>query len=121
MQPVRPLRQIRGPGDSGIAGLSLRNNLNPRSDFPAQWEGGSLEFSPRWLTGPDHHRLVEEPVRRPRRQGIEDGFQRHGVCHMAVTLTIHEVGLNAQVFGFGEKVHSARRLQMTVGNRRQIL
>ena len=70
-------------------------------------------------TGSDHHCLVEKPVRHPRRQGVENNFQRDGICHMAVTLTVHEFGLDSQVFGSGEKVHSARRLQTTVGDRRE--
>jgi hypothetical protein len=35
-----------------------------------------------------------------------------------VTLTVHEFGLDSQVFGSGEEVHSACRLQTTVGDRR---
>jgi hypothetical protein len=38
---------------------------------------------------------------------------------MAVTLTVHKFGLDTQVFGSGEKVHSARHLQTTAGNRRK--
>jgi len=38
-----------------------------------------------------------------------------------VTLTVHEFGLDSQVFGSGEKVHSARCLQATMGDRREIL
>jgi hypothetical protein len=34
---------------------------------------------------------------------------------MAVTLTVHKLGLDTQLFGFGKKVHSARHLQTTVG------
>ena len=34
---------------------------------------------------------------------------------MAVTLTVDKFGLDSQVFGFGEKVHSARGLHATAG------
>jgi hypothetical protein len=35
---------------------------------------------------------------------------------MAVTLTVDKFGLDSEVFSFGEKVHSARRLHATVGD-----
>jgi hypothetical protein len=40
---------------------------------------------------------------------------------MAVTLTVHEFSLDSELFGFGVKVHSARRLQATIGGRCEIL
>jgi hypothetical protein len=52
----------------------------------------------------------------PSWQGVEDDFQRRGVRHMAVTLTVDKFGLDSEVFSFGEKVHSARRLHATVGD-----
>ena len=97
MQPVRSDRQIRRPGDDAIAGLALRDNLKTGNDFPAQRECGSLfEFGLRRLTGPDHHRLAEKPVRGSNRQGIEDDFQRGCICHMPVTLTVDKFGLDSQ-------------------------
>src|SRR6202022_1009972 len=77
--------------------------------------GSLVQLSPRGPTGPDHHRLFEKPVRNANRQGIEDDLQRGFVRHMAVTLTVDKFGLDPQVFGFGEKVHSARGLHATVG------
>jgi len=115
MQPVGADRQVRRPGDDAIPGLALRDNLKTRNDFPAQRERGSLQFGPRGLARPDHHRPLKKPVRHPNRQGIEDDFERRRVRHMAVTLTVDKLGLDPQFFGFGEKVHSARRLHATVG------
>jgi hypothetical protein len=40
---------------------------------------------------------------------------------MPVTLTVHEFGLDSQLFSSGGKVHSARRLHATVGNVAKIL
>ena len=40
-----------------------------------------------------------------RRQRIEDDLQGGGVRHMPVTLTVHEFGLDSEVFSSGEKVH----------------
>src|ERR1700716_722246 len=97
-------------------GRALRDNLKTGNDFPANRERGSLaEHGPRRLTGPDHHHLAEKPVRCARRQGIDDEFQRGFVRHMAVTLTVDVFGLDTQLSGFGEKVHSARGLHATVG------
>jgi hypothetical protein len=52
--------------------------------------------------------LIEQRLRYPSRQGIENDFQRRGVRHMAVTLTIEKFGLDSEVSSLGEKVHSAR-------------
>ena len=96
-------------------GFALRNNLKIRHDFPMQRERGSLaQLGLRGLTGPNYHRLVEKPARYSNRQGAQDDFQRRGVRHMAVTLTVDKFGLDSEVFSFGEKVHSARRLHATV-------
>jgi hypothetical protein len=38
-----------------------------------------------------------------------------------VTLTVDKLGLDSQFRGFGEKIHSARRLHATAGGRRKIL
>src|ERR1700686_1083614 len=115
MQPVRPLGQLRRPDDDAVIGLSLCDNLKAGNDFPAQWKRGSVpELGPRGSSGPDHHRLAEKPLRLLSRQGIEDDFQRRGIRHMAVTLTVDIFGLDSEVFSFGEKVHSARRLHATI-------
>src|SRR6266852_3202835 len=115
MQPVRADRQIRRPGDDAIMGLAVSDNLKTRNDFPAQRKCGSLaELGPRWPAGPNHHHPLEKPVWGPHRQGAEDDFQRGCVRYMPVTLTIDKFGLDPQVFGSGEKVHSARRLHATV-------
>src|SRR5260370_16890535 len=96
-------------------GLAQRDNLKTRNDFPAQRKRrGWLQLSPRGPTGRDHHRLFEKPVWNANRQGIEDDLQRGCVRHMAATLTVDKFGLDPEVFGFGEKVHSACRLHATV-------
>ena len=115
VQPVRPNRQIRRPDDDAVTGLAPRHNLRTRYDFPAQrWHGGLAEFGPRRLPGPDHYRLVKKRLRYPSRQGIENDFQRRGIRHMAVTLTVDKFGLDSEVSSLGEKVHSARALHATV-------
>ena len=117
MQPVGADRQIRRPEDDAIAGFALRDNLRTRNDFSAQGERGSLlKFSPRGLTRANHDRLIEKPVRYPNWQGVEDDFQRRGVRHMAVTLTVDKFGLDSEVCSLGEKVHSARALHATVSD-----
>ena len=114
MQPVDADRQIRRPDDDAIVGLAFGDNLNARNDFPAQRErGGLAELGPRRLPDRTTTGLVQKPVRRRGRQGIEDDFQRGRVRHMAVTLTVDKFGLNSQFSGFGEKVHSARGLHAT--------
>ena len=77
MQAVRADRQIRRPDNDAISGFALRDNLKTRNDFPAQRKPGSLlDFGLQGLSRPEHHRLIEKPVRYPQRQGIEDDFQR---------------------------------------------
>ena len=121
MQTVRSDRQIRRPGDDPMAGLALRDNLKTGNDFPAHRECGSLfEFGLRGLTGAHHHRPADKPAWGSNRQGIEDDPQRGCVCHMPVTLTVDKFGLDSGVFSFGEKVHSARGLHATVGDRHEI-
>ncbi len=62
MQPVRALRQARGPDDDTISGLALGDNLKTRNDFPAHRKrGGLIEFGPRRPTRPDDDRLLEKP------------------------------------------------------------
>src|ERR1700738_5298439 len=113
-QPVRTHSQTRRPDDDAMGGLALRDTRKPRHDFPAQRQGSGLaELGRRWLTRPNHHRLVEKPVRYSNRQRIDDDFQRRGARHMAVTLTVDKFGLDSEVFGFGVKVHSARGLHAT--------
>src|SRR6266849_10488184 len=98
MQPVRTHSQIRRPDDDAIGGLALRDNLKTRHDFPAQRQGSGLaELSRRWLTGPNHHRLVEKPVPCSNRQRIDDDFQRRGTRPTAVTLTVDKFGLDSEV------------------------
>ena len=88
-----------------------------RSGNVAAWVSSVREGWPDRITTA----LAEKPVRHPDRQGIEDDFQRLGVRHMAVTLTVHKFGLDSQFGSLGEKVHSARCLHATVGGRREIL
>ena len=105
-----------------ITDLPLRDDPATRDDLPVQRQGSRpVELGPRRLTGANHHRLAQKPVRRPHRQRIEDNLQCHGVRHMAVTLAVHKFGLDTQLFGSGKKVHSARHLHTTVGDRRKIL
>ena len=115
VQPIGADRQIRRPGDDPITGLAVSDNLKTRNDFPMQRKRDSLlQLGPRGPAGANHHGLLEKPVGNLRRQGIEDDFQRGCVRDMPVTLTVQEFGLDSQVFGSGEKVHSARRLHATV-------
>ena len=121
MQTVRSDRQIRRPGNDPMAGLALRDNLKTDNEFPAHGECGSLpEFGLRGLTGAHHHRPTDQPPGDSNRQSIEDDPQRGCVCHMPVTLTVDKFGLDSGVFSFGEKVHSARGLHATVGDRHEI-
>ena len=55
-----------------------------------------------------------ERARGLRRQGIEDNLEGGRVRHTAVTLTVHEFGLDSLVFSLSEKVHSARGLHANV-------
>ena len=129
MQPVRSCGQTGGPHDAAIAGvavaianLALGDNVSAGGDFPVQRQPDSrVELGPRRLTGSDHHRPGEKAVRQRQRQGIEDNFQRNGIRHMALTLTVDKFGLDSQVFSSGEKVHSARCLQAMAINHREII
>jgi hypothetical protein len=122
MQPVGALGQIRRPGDDAITGFTLRDNLNIGNDFPMHRQHGSLpQFGPRRPAGTDHHRLANKPVRRRARQGFEDDFEGGRARHMPVTLTVNKFGLDSPLFGFGEKVHSARGLHTTLNGRCEIL
>jgi hypothetical protein len=104
-----------------MAGLALCDNLKTGNDFPAHRECGSLfEFGLRRLTGAHHHRPADKPAWGLNRQGIEDDPERGCVCHMPVTLTVDKFGLDSGVFSFGEKVHSARGLHATAGDRHEI-
>jgi len=127
MQPVRTFGQTIRPDDGAIAGvalavtcLPLRDDPGVPDDFPVQRQfGGGFELGSCGLARPDHHRLPEKPVRGPYRQRIENDLQCRGIRHMAVTLTVHEFGLNTQLSGSGEKVHSARHLHTTGRSRRE--
>jgi hypothetical protein len=68
------------------------------------------EVAPRWPPGADHDRAADKRPRGLRRQRIEDNFKRGGIRHTAVTLTVHEFGLNSLASGLSEKVHSAGTL-----------
>src|ERR1700738_2369679 len=111
MQPVRADRQILRPDDDAIMGLAVSDNLKTRNDFPAQRKRRSqLELGPRGPAGPNHHRLLEKPGWGPRWQGVDDDFQRGWVRDIAGTMSLQAFGLDSQLVGSGEKVHSARRL-----------
>ena len=63
---------------------------------------------------PDHDRPFNELPGGLGRQGVKNDLQRVRCRHMGVTVAIDEFGLDAQVFGFGKKVHSARCLHGAV-------
>ena len=114
MQPIGADRQILRPVDDAVTGLAFRDNHKTGKDFPAQRERGSLlQLGLRRPARPDHHRPAEKPVRRPNRHGIDNDFQRRGIRHMLVTLTVDKFGLDSEVYGLGKKVHSARCLHAT--------
>ena len=114
LQPVVALRQIRRPNDDGLSGFAPRDNLKIRNDFPAQRErGGGLERGPPRKARPDDHNPVEKAVRRRRREGVDNELQRGLARHAVVTESVDKTGLNPQIVGFGEKVHSARGLHAT--------
>src|SRR5438067_6133386 len=121
MQPIRSFRQVRRPKDHAIAGIRLTDadlafGDNPllRNDFPPQRKSGR-PFQPGapGTAGPHHHRFVEEIVRSGRRQSVDDSLERGLVYQTPPTLSVGKLGLDAQLFGFGEKVHSARDLYAT--------
>jgi hypothetical protein len=64
-------------------------------------------------TGAQDHRSVNQPVRDAFRQGIEDDPKRGRIGDVAMALTIAKFGLDAQIPGFGENVHSLRHLHPT--------
>jgi hypothetical protein len=100
----------------------LGDNLKTVNDFPAQRERGSLlEFGPRRQAGADHHRPFDKPVGQAYRHGIDDDFQRGPIRGMAVTLTVNIFGLDSELSGFGEEVHSARGLHAKLLRLREIL
>jgi hypothetical protein len=91
--------------------MAFRDNLKTRNDFPVRRKSGSLsEPGPRRLAGPDDDRLAKQPARHFGWQGIQDNLEGCRVRHMPVTLPVNKFGLDSQVFGFREKVHSARCL-----------
>ena len=121
MQPIRSFRQVRRPKDHAIAGIRLTDadlafGDNPilRNDFPPQRKRGRpFEPGAPGTAGPHHHRFVEEVVGGTRRQGIDNSLERGLICRTPPTLSVGKLGVDAQLFGFGEKVHSARGLHAT--------
>ena len=84
---------------TAVGGLALRDNPVIRHDFPSHRQlRGSRKLGPRGQPGPDHDRTADQRARGLRRQGIEDDFQGGRVRHTAVTLTVHEFGLDSQAF-----------------------
>jgi hypothetical protein len=78
--------------------------------------GGLAELGSCRHAGTDHHRAVDEPTRRPRREGIDDELKGSFVSDMALALAVGEFGQDSQCLGLVEKVHAARSLQATAGD-----
>jgi hypothetical protein len=58
--------------------------------------------------------VANERSRGLRREGVQDNFERGGIRHTAVTLTVQELGLDSQGFGLSKKVHSAHTLHANI-------
>ena len=98
-----------------IRALALGDNLLVRNDFPRHRKlGRGREFGSRRPSGADHDRLADQRSGGLRRQGVQDNFERGGVRHTAVTLTVQELGLDSLGFGLSKKVHSARTLHANI-------
>ena len=96
-------------------GLAFGDNLRIGNDFPAYRERGRALSSLR--AGRPRRTTTGWPSNRAGVCGgkcIQDNFKRRRIRHTAVTLTVHEFGLNSTIIGFGEKVHSARSLHAKV-------
>src|SRR3979411_1030706 len=104
-------RQIPRPSDDAVRRLAFRDDLGTSHDLPSGREfRRSRELGPRRPPGPDDDRTADERPRDLRRQGIENNFERSGIRHTAVTLTVQEFGLNSLAFGLSEKIQAARGL-----------
>ena len=91
------------------------DNARFRNDFPChRTPGGSREFGSRRPPGPYHDGVADQRSRGLRRQGLQDNFERGGVRHTAVTLTVQELSLDTPGFGLSKKVHSARTLHANI-------
>ena len=111
MQPVDPCGQPLGPVYDAIGGLAFGDNPRIGNDFPAYREPcRGPEFASRRPPVPDHDRLAQQWPGGLWRKCVQDNFKRRRIRHTAVTLTVHEFGLNSTIIGFGEEVHSARSL-----------
>jgi hypothetical protein len=92
----------------------LRDNLKIGNDFPSHRHCDSIaqKGSP-GLPGSQHGRPIHQAIPGPVRQGGEDNFQRGGLRHTPVALTVDKFGLNSAFGSSGIRVHSARCLHAT--------
>lgn len=91
LQPIDAERQIRGPVDGVVRTLAFGDNPRIRDNLPLDRKRGEgRQFGPRRPPGANHHGVADQRPLGLLRQGIEDDFQRGGVRHTAVTLTVQE-------------------------------
>ena len=95
-QPVVTERQRGRPGQHRLAGLALRDQIAVAGDFPSQRRSaGGDQFGARICQSPNHDRPADEAVDPLLRQGIEDGFEGHGIGDPQLSEGIDEFRLNA--------------------------
>ncbi|MEY9443706.1 hypothetical protein ABIE82_001154 [Bradyrhizobium diazoefficiens] len=99
-QAVVAERQAGGPGDDGLARLALCDHVAVAGDFPLQRRSaGGRQFRPRMSQGANHHGPADEAINPLLRQGVEDGFERHGIGDPQLSEGVHEFGLNTLDLG----------------------
>jgi hypothetical protein len=111
LKPVCAERKVLRPEDGVLSGLAFSNKLLRGNNLPAHRTNSCpVEFRTRRAAGPDHHRPSQEPALFAWRKRVEDDPQRRLIRHALTALTVGKFGLNSQVLGLGEDVHSARSL-----------
>lgn len=95
-QPVITERQAGGPGDHGLVGLALRDHIAVCAQCPLQRRRADCrQFGARMSQGAHHPGPADEAVNPLLRQGLEDGFEGHGIGDPQLSEGIDEFGLNA--------------------------
>ena len=95
-QPVIAERQAGGPGDHGFARLTLRDHVAVAGHLPFERRRTDRrQFGARMSQGAYHHGPADEAINPLLRQGVEDGFEGHGIRDPQLSEGIDEFRLNA--------------------------
>ncbi len=95
-QAVITERQAGGPGDHRLARLALRDHIAVSGQCPFQRRrADGRQFRARVSERANHHGPADEAIHPLFRQGVEDGFESHGIGDPQLSEGVGEFGLNA--------------------------